>query len=74
MPLYLFATTAVLGLALIFCTRGLRDGLKRAMAIASNLAGSEADPQAIKAPWAVIAACAGLFYLWVIPVSILTMS
>jgi Flp pilus assembly protein protease CpaA len=67
MTFYLFATTAIIGIFVILWTRGAKGGVKRALEIAGNLSGSANDPQAIKVPWAVIAALAGLTYIWFVP-------
>jgi len=42
---------------------GLKQGIERLLSVARRL-GEEPDQQAIRTPWAVLAAVAGVSYLW----------
>ena len=60
----LFGLTILVGVALIIVRQGgVVQGAKRMAWVARHL-GEEADAQAIRTPWAVVAAVAGVSYLW----------
>ena len=60
----LFGLTILLGVFLTVVRQGgVVQGAKRMAWVARHL-GGEADEQAIRTPWAVVAAIAGVSYLW----------
>ena len=60
----LFGLTILVGVALMIIRQGgVVQGAKRMAWVARHL-GEEADAQAIRTPWAVVAAVAGVSYLW----------
>jgi len=60
----LFGSTILLGVALAVLRQGgLKQGIERLLSVARRL-GEEPDQQAIRTPWAVLAAVAGVSYLW----------
>ena len=60
----LFGLTILVGVALMIIRQGgVVQGAKRMAWVARHL-GEEADAQAIRTPWAVVAAVVGVSYLW----------
>ena len=62
---YLFGGTILLGLFMVFLTRGLRGGAKRLWWVLMHM--DAPDDQALKVPWGILATFAGLLYIWVFP-------
>jgi hypothetical protein len=62
---YLFGGTILLGLSMVFITRGLRGGAKRLWWVLRHMHAP--DDQALRIPWGMMATLAGLFYIWVCP-------
>jgi hypothetical protein len=61
---FLFGLTIVLGVGLtIIKQKGVRQGVKRMVYVARRL-GEKPDSEAIRTPWGVVAAVAGVSYLW----------
>jgi len=65
MPLALLGTS-ILGIIPLFWKRTPKEILERTKLILSNFGKIEKDEEAVKFPWAVIAAAIGLFYLWLV--------
>ena len=65
MPLVLLVTS-ILGIIPLFWKRTPKEILERTKLILSNFGKIEKDEEAVKFPWAVIAAAIGLFYLWLV--------
>jgi len=65
MPLVLLGTS-ILGIIPLFWKRTPKEILERTKLILSNFGKIEKDEEAVKFPWAVIAAAIGLFYLWLV--------
>jgi hypothetical protein len=65
MPLVLLGTS-VLGIIPLFWKRTPKEILERTKLILKNFGRIEADEEAVKFPWAVIAAALGLVYLWMV--------
>ena len=60
----LFGLTILVGVALMIIRQGgVVQGAKRMAWVARHL-GEDADAQAIRTPWAIVAAVAGVSYLW----------
>ncbi|MCK4488840.1 MAG: hypothetical protein KAU23_01200 [Anaerolineales bacterium] len=70
MPLVLLGTS-ILGIIPLFWKRTPKEILERTKLILKNFGRIEADEEAVKFPWAVIAAAIGLVYLWVVSGEIL---
>jgi hypothetical protein len=62
---YLFGSTILLGLTLVFQERGFGGGLGRLRWVLKHM--NAPDKEAIKIPWAVLASTGGLAYIWVFP-------
>ena len=65
MPLVLLGTV-MLGIIPIIWKRNPKEILERAKKILKNFSQIEEDKEAVKFPWAVIAAVIGLVYLWLV--------
>jgi len=65
MPLALLGTTLI-GIVPLVWKRNPKEILDRAMNILKNFGSIEKDEEAVKFPWAVIAAVIGLVYLWLV--------
>jgi len=65
MPLALLGTS-ILGIIPLFWKRTPKEILERTKLILSNFGKIEKDEEAVKFPWAVVAAAIGLFYLWLV--------
>ena len=65
MPLALLGTS-LLGIIPLVWKRGPKEILDRATHILKNFGSIEKDEEAVKFPWAVIAAVIGLVYLWLV--------
>jgi hypothetical protein len=60
----LFGLTIVLGVGLTIIRKGgVQQGVKRLVSVARRL-GEEPDSEAIRTPWGIVAAVAGVSYLW----------
>ena len=60
----LFGLTIVLGVGLTIIRQGgVQQGVKRLVSVARRL-GEEPDSEAIRTPWGIVAAVAGVSYLW----------
>ncbi|MEA1977752.1 MAG: hypothetical protein U9N80_07605 [Chloroflexota bacterium] len=60
----LFGSTIVLGVGLTIIRQGgVQQGVKRLAYVAQRL-GEEPDSEAIRKPWGIVAAVAGVSYLW----------
>ncbi len=60
----LFGLTIVLGVGLTIIRQGgVQQGVKRLVSVARRL-GGEPDSEAIRTPWGIVAAVAGVSYLW----------
>jgi len=62
---YLFGGTILVGLFVMFLTRGFRGGIKRFYWVMRHL--NSPDSEAIRFPWAILASLSGLTYFWVFP-------
>ena len=62
---YLFGGTILLALVMIVRSRGFRGAVKRVGRILGSL--KSPDKEAIRVPWAVLAAVGGMMYIWVWP-------
>ena len=71
MPLVLLISSIVLGLIPLFWKRTPKEALDRAIAILRNFGKINEDKEAVRFPWAVIAAVIGLIYLWLVSGEIL---
>ncbi len=65
MPLALLGTS-LLGIIPLFWKRTPKEAFDRAVMILKNFGKIEEDEEAVRFPWAVIAAVIGLVYLWVV--------
>ncbi len=65
MPLALLGTTLI-GIVPLVWKRSPKEILDRATHILKNFGSIEKDEEAVKFPWAVIAAVLGLVYLWLV--------
>jgi len=70
MPLALLGTS-ILGIVTLVWKRSPKEILDRATHILKNFGSIEKDEEAVKFPWAVIAAVIGLVYLWLVRGAIL---
>jgi len=70
MPLALLGTTLI-GIVPLVWKRSPKEILERATHILKNFGSIEKDEEAVKFPWAVIAAALGLVYLWLVRGAIL---
>jgi len=64
---YIFGGTVFFGILLMIWKRGLTGTLRRSWYIAGNLKEGREDNDAIRVPWAVMAAVFGLVYFWMLP-------
>jgi hypothetical protein len=62
---YFFGGTILLALILVLMQRGVRGAARRFWWVARNLEAPDAE--AIRVPWALIAALGGLTYIWIHP-------
>lgn len=61
----LFGMTILLGVILTMVQRGgVKQGAQRLLSVAKRL-GEEPDSEAIRTPWGIVAAIAGVSYLWI---------
>jgi len=65
MAAYLFGGTMLLGLYMVFSRSGFRGGVRRLHWVLGHMHAP--DEQAIKIPWAWVAAVAGLLHSWAFP-------
>ena len=67
---YLFGGTILVGLALMVAKMGVTSAGRRAWHVLRNM--DSPDEEALQLPWGVLAAAAGLVYIWIWPGSFLS--